>query len=349
MCSKVYFLDIQTFSGNFKLFENILLKEIKIDEKFKKNDIIGVKIHFGEKGNRAYIKPVYANWFCDFLKRKGYKPFLTDTNTLYKGMRSNSVDHLDNAFFNGFSYFPVIIADGLRGESYVKVEKELDILKEFYIGADIFYSDGLLFLTHFKGHELTGFGGSIKNMGMGCAAKRGKLVMHSNLTPSVDRDKCKGCFKCLKWCNVNSIKNVGGLAEIDKNICVGCGLCLEICDYKAINIDWEIESSIMQKKMAEYAKISVEKKPSVFVNFVMDISPVCDCYPYNKNPIAKDVGILFSDDPVALDRASFNLVCERTGYDPFKKTHPSVDSLIQLEHAEKIGLGTNEYELVQIT
>lgn len=349
MGSKVYFIDLQTFSGNFVIFENILLKEFDIQNFFHENSLIAVKIHFGEKGNRSYIKPVYANWFCEFLKKKGYKPFLTDTNTLYKGMRSNSVDHLENAFFNGFSYFPILIADGVRGESFVKVERDMEILKEFYIGSDIYYSDGILFLTHFKGHELTGFGGSLKNMGMGCAAKRGKLSMHSNLTPKVNRQKCKGCFKCIKWCNVKAIKKIDNFAFIDKNLCVGCGLCLEICNYRSINIDWEIESSLMQKKMAEYAKVSVENKPAVFVNFVLDISPVCDCYPYNKSPIAKDVGFLFSKDPVALDRASYDIVCERTGYDPFKKTHPNIEPLVQLEHAEKIGLGMNVYELVQIT
>ncbi len=187
-----------------------------------------------------------------------------------------------------------------------------------------------------------------KYIAIGYASKKGKLSMHSNLSPYVDKKRCKACFKCLKWCNVSAIRNLEGVAFIDPAIFVGCGLCLEICEYMAININWETKSSLMQKKMVEYAYAAVKEKPVIFVNFLVDISPICDCYSHNRYPVTNDIGVLFSTDPVSIDRASYELILKYIGYDPFKKEHPSIDSTVQLKYGEEIGLGKNDYELFEV-
>lgn len=317
-------------------------------EMFSKDALTAVKLHFGEMGNTAYIKPVYVNSICRFIEEYGSKPFLTDTNTLYRGQRSNSVDHLKNAAFNGFSYYPVIIGDGLRGRSCETVEINGEILKEVYIGSELFHSDAIVFISHFKGHQLSGFGGAIKNAGMGCACRAGKLVMHSKVNPRVYEEQCIGCMVCATWCQVKAISKKGTKAFIDPEICTGCGLCIDPCPKGAIRIKWDMASSDMQKRMAEYALGAIKNKKVLFINFVSDITPECDCFPSSDAPIAQDVGIIISNDPVAADRASYDLINEKAGHDVFKHTHESSDPEAQLLHGEKIGLGSNEYKLITL-
>ncbi|MFO8062286.1 MAG: DUF362 domain-containing protein [bacterium] len=313
-----------------------------------KNNLVAVKVHFGEHGNLAFIKPAYLNFICQHIEEEGGRPFLTDTNTLYRGERSNSVSHIKNALFNGFGNYPIIIADGLRGESYEEIEINGEMSKTAYIGSDIYYSDGLVIVSHFKGHDLSGFGGAIKNIGMGGASKKGKLSMHSNIHPNVNEDKCIGCMICSQWCNYDAIEKKNDKSHINPDRCTGCGLCIETCPQGAIKINWDIASDDMQKRLAEYAYGAVKGKKCIYINFVQDITPSCDCFPYSDKPVAPDVGVLVSGDPVAIDRASYDLVNEKAGRKVFEEIHESVNCLVQLEHGEKTGLGSNEYTLREL-
>lgn len=344
--SDVFFMNAENRKDYMKKLKDGINRAAK--DMFRENSLTAVKLHFGEKGNTAYIKPVYVNTICSIIEEQGSKPFLTDTNTLYRGMRSNSVDHLKNAAFNGFSFYPVIIGDGLRGRSCETVAINGEILKEVYIGSEIFHSDAVLFISHFKGHELSGFGGAIKNAGMGCACRAGKLAMHSNVNPVVHADGCLGCMICASWCQVNAISKKDDKAFIDSSICTGCGLCIDACVTGTIGIKWNMASSDMQKRMAEYALGTIKDKKVLFVNFVHDITPECDCYPMSNAPVAQDVGIVISTDPVAADRVSFELINEKAGHDVFRKAHESVNPEVQLEHGEKIGLGSNKYKIIEI-
>ncbi|MGE3062246.1 MAG: DUF362 domain-containing protein [bacterium] len=346
--SKVYFIDFAKTPMNLELLKKPLLKA-GAEKIVSKSSLIALKMHFGEMGNTAYIKPAYINYICSFIQNLGGKPFITDSNTLYKGMRSNSVDHLNNAFFNGFGSFPIIIADGMRGESFVETGSKGEIFKKLYIASDIYYSDAIFCVSHFKGHELTGFGGAIKNMGMGCAAKKGKLAMHSNIGPTISREKCIGCMECVSWCASDAIERSEKKAYINPKKCIGCGLCIDICKQRAIRINWTSESSEMQKKMAEYASGAIKKNKTLYINIVNDVSPACDCYSYNGPYLVDDIGVLISDDIVAIDNASYELINQRAGKNVFKTAHRNVNPEVQLEYAEKIGLGKRKYKLVFVS
>ena len=303
----------------------------------------------------------------DAVKDLGALPFLTDANTLYVGTRGDSVSHLMTAIENGFAYpvvnAPLIIADGIRGGSYSRVRIDQETIKTAYIGKDIAEADVLISVAHFKGHELSGFGGTIKNLGMGCAARKGKLEQHSDLSPKVKRKKCIGCGECVDHCAQKAISLSEEKASIDPQKCVGCGECILICPNGAIDVQWNADIPLFQKKMAEYtsAVLKGKKEKAIFLNFLTDISPACDCYGYNDAPIVHDIGVAASKDPVAIDQASADLVnqqagtsgscltkCTGPGEDKFRGVYPNIDWTIQLDHAEKIGLGTRKYELVTI-
>ena len=366
--SRVFFTDLRT-NPKRNLFNKIedLLNRTKVNEKINKNDIVAIKIHFGEYGNTAYLRPVFLRTIVDKIKNAGGKPFLTDTNTLYTGSRSDAVSHMTTAIRNGFDYAcvecPIIIADGLRGASGVKVSIKGEILKEVNIAREIIEADAMIAVTHFKAHELSGFGGSLKNMGMGCATREGKLVQHSNVAPEINVNSCKGCKSCLAYCSVKAISMSSKKAFIDPEKCIGCGECIIVCPFHAIEIQWNESPDIFQKKMAEYAcgALKGKENKTIFINFVMQVSPACDCYPNNDAPIVRDIGILASYDPVAIDTASCDLVNNeismpntaikkvlKKGEDKWRALYPSIDWNIQLDHAEKIGLGERKYILVKI-
>ncbi|MBW2111149.1 MAG: DUF362 domain-containing protein [Deltaproteobacteria bacterium] len=298
-------------------------------------------------------------------------PFLTDANTLYAGSRGNSVDHLRTAVENGFAYSvvnaPLIIADGLRGASFSRVRIDQEIVKTAFIARDIVEADMLVSVAHFKGHELSGFGGTIKNLGMGCAARRGKLDQHSDLSPKVKRKKCVGCGDCVEHCAQQAISLKDEKAVIDQKRCVGCGECILICPNSAIDVQWNADIPLFQKKMAEYtlAVLKGKEGKAFFLNFLTDISPACDCYGHSDAPIVPDIGVVASTDPVAIDQASVDLVnqqagteqscltrcltrCTDKGEDKFRGVYPKIDWTIQLDHAEEIGIGRRGYELVTV-
>jgi hypothetical protein len=321
---------------------------------FKKRELVAVKIHFGERGNTAFIPPIYARRVVDRIKTAGARPFLTDANTLYVGGRSNAASHIVTALTNGFSYAtvnaPVIIADGLTGKEYVEVDVGLEHFASVRIAGAAAHADGIMALSHFKGHEMTGFGGAIKNIGMGLGCRSGKQQMHADVKPKVDPAICIGCGKCSRWCQPGAIKVVGERAQIDLSLCQGCGECIVTCPQQAIAVDWGTDTKLMQEKIAEYAFGALAGKEGKvgFINFIMNITPDCDCWGYSDAALMPDVGIAASTDPVALDQASIDLVNEVAGRDVFKETHKNVDWSVQLAHAEKIGLGHRDYELVKV-
>ena len=329
-----------------------------------------IKIHFGEPGNLAYIRPNYAARMASLLRELGAKPFLTDCNTLYSGGRSNAVDHLQSAMENGFNPISaqcqVIIADGLKGTDYSEIEIDQEYCKTAKIGAAIADADVIVTMNHFKGHEQTGFGGALKNLGMGCASVGGKLELHSASAPIVDKDNCRGCNICVKHCAHDAIHlNSNHIAEIDYNKCVGCGQCVALCQYDAAVLGEGDTSERLNYKIAEYTWAVLKDKPNFHVSFIMNVSPECDCWNHNDAAIVPDLGIAASFDPVALDAACADMVMNAPaiqgsklfeehqhehleGVDKFKLMHPDTNWQAGLEHAEKIGLGTRNYELVRI-
>ncbi len=365
---KVYFTDLKT-DPKRNLLDKIgsLMDRLKVSRNYRSGEIVAVKVHFGEKGNTAFIRPLLLRPIIEKLKALGVKPFLTDTNTLYKGSRSDAVTHLITAIYNGFDYSstgcPLIIADGLRGKSAVKVQINGEILKEVSIASAIAEADGLVVVTHFKGHELSGFGGALKNLGMGCASREGKLIQHSSVSPYVKVDECKGCEVCISYCPQNAILIEGKKAKIVQEMCIGCGECVIVCQNKAIEIDFNEPPDVFQKKMVEYAYgvWSQKKGKILFLNFVLQVSPACDCYPNSDSPIVRDIGVLASFDPVAIDKASCDLVnaeepltgsaikrAKKAGSDKWRDLYPNVDWNVQLDHAEKLGMGKKNYSLLKI-
>jgi len=258
---------------------------------------------------------------------------------------------------------PLIIADGLRGASYAAVKIQQEVVKTAYIGKEIVEADSLISMAHFKGHELSGFGGTLKNLGMGCASRRGKMVQHADVSPKITRKKCVGCGDCVEHCAQSAISLGEGKAAIDAKKCIGCGECLLICSNKAIDVRWNSDMILFQKKMVEHALAVLKGKEGkvAFLNFLTQISPACDCYGHSDAPIVHDLGIMASVDPVAIDQASVDMVNRQKalegtslaanknpGEDKFGALYPKVDWTIQLKYAEKIGLGSREYELVTI-
>lgn len=350
--STVYFTDMST-NSNMNLLNklNLLLDRIELSSFVKKNDFVAIKLHFGEYGNLSFIRPQYLRVIVEKLKPTGAKVFLTDANTLYVGHRSNAVDHLLNAFLNGFTLdvvgAPIVIADGLKGSDYVAVKIDGNYVKEAKIASAIALADVLIFVTHFKGHEQTGFGGALKNIGMGCASRQGKLEQHSDSKPTVEENLCVACRTCEKFCPTGAM-SVKEVAKIDYELCIGCGQCIAMCNYGAVGPNWGDSAELLSKKMVEYAKAVLRDKKAVFINFVTDVSPDCDCWHVNRPPVTPDIGILVSTDPVAIDQACIDLILKTTQEDPFLKMHPNVLWETQLAHAEQIGLGNRSYELVEI-
>jgi uncharacterized Fe-S center protein len=350
--SAVWITDMSSRPGNGLLDKTgALLRAAGIAGRIPKGALTAVKLHFGEKGNTAFIRPIYIRRIVDEIVALGAKPFLTDTNTLYVGSRSNSVDHLTTAITNGFDFSvagaPLVIADGLRGESFLRVEAGGKECRVVSIGAEIARADAMVVATHFKGHELTGFGGALKNLGMGCASRAGKLAQHSTVGPVVHPDGCTGCGTCIAHCPAGAIRLEKGKAVISAKECIGCADCIVLCPEKTIHVNWNAVSPLVQRKMVDHAlgAVAGKKDALLFVTFVTQVSPYCDCYPFNDRPIAPDIGILASADPVALDQACADLVIEAAGKDPFRETHPSIDWTIQLSYAEEAGLGTRSYRL----
>ena len=372
MPSQVFFMDLRASAKepNFKKFQRLLeALEVKgIIRRKKKRPLIGVKLHFGERGNTSFIRPIYVRRVVDHLWEAGGRPFLTDANTVYVGTRAEAASHLTTAIENGFAYAvvraPLIIADGLTGKAEVEVQINREQFQKVYLAEAIMEAEALVVLSHFKLHELSGFGGALKNLGMGCASRKGKLAQHSNISPKVSKKKCTGCGECVIHCAQEAIRinPETEKAVIDPTRCVGCAECLLVCPYGNIQIQWNESIPVFLKKMMEYAYGVLKDRQDrvVFVNFLTQVSPACDCYGHNDLPLVGDLGILASRDPVAIDQACVDLVIQSPGRlgsalkehapgsDKFKDIYPHVDWPLQLEYAEQLRLGAREYELVKV-
>lgn len=365
--SKVYFTDMHT-TGERNLPQKLeaLMKKAGFESIDFAGKFVAVKLHFGEPGNLAYLRPNYAAVVCDYVKRLGGKPFVTDCNTLYVGGRKNALDHLDSAYQNGYNPFATgvhtIIADGLKGtEERLVPVKGGEYVKEAKIGSAIMDADIVISLNHFKGHELTGFGGAIKNLGMGSGSRAGKMEMHSAGKPSVDAEACIGCGKCARICAHDAPQIRGGKASIDHDKCVGCGRCIGVCPKDAVVAAFDEANDVLNYKIAEYAKAVIDGRPHFHINMVIDVSPYCDCHAENDIPIVPDVGMFASFDPVAIDMACADAVnrqpavpgslLEKHGHhhrDHFADVSPETNWISALEHGEKIGIGHMAYSLIEM-
>ena len=373
--STVYFTTFKT-TYNENLIQKLhrLMKQAGFENIDFKDKFTAIKIHFGEYGNLAFLRPNYAKVVADYVKELGGKPFLTDCNTLYVGSRKNALDHLETAYLNGFSPLQtgchVIIGDGLKGTDEALVSINGEYVKEAKIGQAIMDADIFISLTHFKGHEMAGFGGTIKNIGMGCGSRAGKMEQHCDGKPSVNPETCIGCGACYRICahqapEINDKKTV-----INHDKCVGCGRCLAVCPKDAISADFSDSLAMLNYKMAEYSLAVCKDRPCFHISLICDVSPNCDCHAENDIPIIPNVGMLASFDPVALDQACADLCnqmpvtsgsilddncknChdhnhEHEHHDHFQMTHPDTEWESCLAHAQKIGLGSREYELKTI-
>ena len=364
--SKVYFTDFRAKPGNNLLNKlEKLIKKAGIENIDFKNKFVAIKIHFGEPGNLAYLRPNYSKVVAGVVKSLGGKPFLTDCNTLYVGQRKNALDHLEAAYTNGYSPFStgchVIIADGLKGTDEAYIPIDVEYVKEAKIGRAIADADIIISLNHFKGHEMTGFGGAIKNIGMGCGSRAGKMEMHNSGKPIVHMEKCVGCKQCQKICAHGAISyDENNKCHIDHNKCVGCGRCIGICNFDAIATKNDEAKDILNKKMAEYTLAVLKNKPNFHISLICDVSPNCDCHGENDAPVVPNIGMLASFDPVALDKACADLVNnapilpntyidgKSKDEDLFHKMHDVTHWESQIEHAEKLGLGTSHYEIIKV-
>jgi len=364
----VFWTDFRTQPGVsiLKKLDRLLRKAGMAQMDFK-DKYTALKIHFGEPGNLAFIRPPFAAVVAALVREKGGKPFLTDSNTLYSGRRHNAYDHLRAAYENGFSRdatgCDIFIADGLKGGDYVEMPVERGRhCATAMIGSAVADADAVVSLNHFKGHELVGFGGALKNLGMGCASRAGKHFLHEVSHPVIDREACTGCRKCVKNCASGAVKLDEDLkAKIDHKLCTGCCQCVAVCRYGGARASEGSASVVCGERIAEYAAAVLRGKPSFHVSFVMNVSPNCDCWSNNDAPIVADIGIFASADPVALDQACVDAVnaapaikgtaLTDKGYsgsgEKFGHVHPDSDWSATLSHAESIGLGSRKYELTK--
>ena len=369
MASKVYFADLRA-----DVHENLQQKLTRLMKTAGMGDIdfqdkfVAIKLHFGEPGNLAFLRPNWARTVADFVKERGGKPFLTDCNTLYVGGRKNALDHMDSAMLNGFNPMTtgcqIIIGDGLKGSDEVEVPVAGgEYVKNAKIGRAVMDADVFISLTHFKGHEEAGFGGCLKNIGMGCGSRAGKMEQHNAGKPHVAQKYCIGCGQCRKICAHGAPIIENGKAHIDHDKCVGCGRCIAVCPKDAVRINWDESTTNLNCKIAEYTKAVVDGRPCFHISLVIDVSPNCDCRPENDMAIVPNVGMFASFDPVALDMACVDAVNAQTPlrgsaaddahakahvHDHFQRLHPDTNWRSCLEHGAKIGIGTREYELIKI-
>ena len=372
--SKVYFTNMRTSDGDsaldklHRLISRAGMASMPLKERFT-----AIKIHFGEPGNLSFLRPNYAKVVVDFIKEQGGKPFLTDCNTLYTGARKDALEHLESAQLNGYSPLTVgcqiLIADGLRGldEAYVPISgQNIKHVQNAKIGRAIMDADNILSLNHFKGHENTGFGGALKNLGMGCGSRAGKMEQHSEGKPEVDPELCRGCRQCAKQCAHSAISfGKDRKAYIEHKLCVGCGRCIGACNFDAIQAENSSSNRILCEKMAEYALAVVQGRPNFHINIVTQVSPFCDCHGHSDLPIIPDVGMFASFDPVALDAACAD-ACNRQpvipgsyldeqlhsqpecSHDHFTDAFPTTCWRDTLRHAQDIGIGSMQYELITV-
>ncbi|MEI7826939.1 MAG: DUF362 domain-containing protein [Euryarchaeota archaeon] len=368
MASTVYFARLRAASHDESAASRVsqLFEAARFGTLIEADDLTAIKLHVGERGNDAHLRPEYVRQVVEQVKASGGKPFVTDTNTLYSGSRHNAVDHLATALEHGFDYSvlgaPLIISDGLVSDHYRDVQinkRHFDTVK---IAGDIVSAESMIVMSHFKAHAMAGFGGAIKNLAMGCAPSAGKMEQHKGISPIVDVDGCSACGVCVEVCPHSAITIEGGASRINRDLCVGCGECMTVCMTSSIGFDWKNDLQRFMEMLTEHAfGATVGKRGVGYLNFLLQITPDCDCVPWSDAPIVPDVGILASMDPVAIDAASVDLVNQQRGIpgtrlvhnlepgeDKFKGVWGETEGSIQLKYGEEIGLGTSSYELVEL-
>lgn len=367
MKPKVLYADLNDFFGisRIKIFEE-LLENSNIDSFIKENDIVAIKMHFGEKGNLAFVNPQYIKKLVEYIKKLGGKPFLTDTNTLNGSFRLNALDHIKTARENGFIDeiigAPIIIADGIKGNSCVWIKADHKNIKEFSIGKEIINADKIIYVSHFKGHQIGGFGGALKNLGVGSASKVGKMDIHHKFNPYIDQQKCDDCNKCLKSCYANAI-----IVEHNKKVilgdkCIQCCDCIQVCENEAISLYDNCEWNEVQERYIEYGATTLKAKNNeiYFINIMENITQTCGCWGFSDTYMVADIGFAVSRDPVAIDNACYNLINEsqfitsndllgcRTTEDKFMYIYPHVDGRKQLEYAESLNMGSLDSDIEKL-
>lgn len=372
--AKVYYTDFRAKIGEGlptklkRLIKAAGIGDIDMDGKF-----VAVKMHFGELGNLSFLRPNYARAVVDVVREFGGVPFLTDCNTLYPGSRKNAIEHLYCAWENGFTPMtvgcPIIIGDGLKGTDDIEVPVEGgEYIDKAKIGRAVMDADIFISLSHFKGHETTGFGGAIKNIGMGCGSRAGKKAQHMNGQPEIDHELCRGCRACLRECANDGLSFDESTRKMSINTqnCVGCGRCIGACNFDAIAFANYAATKDLNCRMAEYTKAVIQNRPNFHVSLIVDVSPNCDCHAENDAPILPNIGMFASFDPLALDQACVDACLKATPlpnsqlaeamekedfcdhHDHFENTTPNSEYKTCLAHAEKIGLGTRDYEIVVV-
>ena len=331
-----------------------ILDHLDLKKSISPKDKVAIKTHVGEVNNTTHISPDLIKIVVSKIKEIDADPFLTETSTLYAGQRSDAITHILHAYKHGFTYqkvgAPFIMADGLLGNAEIEVEIPGILYKKVNIARDAVLADALVVLSHPTGHIVAGFGAAIKNLGMGLSSKKGKLQQHSSIKPFIKEEQCTFCGKCMIWCPEHAIVEKNEKAFIIEEKCIGCGECLSICKFGAVRFNWGIQSVELQKGMAEYALgvFQNKKEKSIFINVLTDMTKECDCMNITQKPIIPDIGILASCDPVAIDQATLDLTRKKNGKDIGRISYENLNPEIQLEHAEKIGLGSRKYLLKMI-
>ena len=352
MSEKVFFLETKDRENIYEVLKRLegFLMKSDLFNFVSERDFVAIKTHFGEKKINGFVKPEFLGLMGRFVRDRGGSPFLTETSTLYRGDRSNAVDHIKLAIDHGFTFeatgMPVIMADGIHGDEEVEVNIRGKIYDKVKIAALLSKIQGLVVTTHFTGHIVSGFGGALKNMGMGLASRRGKMIQHSTSKPTIKKKKCTACGECIRWCPVEAIDFKEGKAEITSAICIGCAECLAVCRFDAVVYNWSESYEKLQQKIAEHAMgvSEIMGGKALYINFLTSISKDCDCMgTYEK--VTPDIGILVSKDPVAIDSASLYLVEKRSGKKLSELSY-NIPYRVQLDHSAEIGFGTTEFELV---
>lgn len=356
MSSKVYFAPLEKESSAHERKEKMV--EICTLPDFtgiiEKNDKVAVKIHVGEKKNTTHVAPEVVKQAVNSIKKRKGKPFLTETATLYRGERSDGIDHLEHAYRHGFTPgkmgAPFIMADGIAGNSEVAVSIPGILQDSVFIARDAAYADVIIAISHATGHMANGLGAALKNLGMGLASRKGKMRQHSSMKPKIKPGACTFCKQCISWCPEDAIIERDEKAFILTEKCIGCGECLTVCKFDAVSYDWGTESAELQKQVAEHAfgAIRGKEKKSFFINCLYDMTKDCDCVGGAQDPVIPDIGILASSDPIALDQATLDLTESSFPETLVGDSWPNLDPKVQLEHGERIGMGSREYELIRI-
>jgi len=383
MAAQVFFWNLRTtLKAPFAERLRRLLDRTSFAEHVDAGALTALKIHFGERGVTSHVQPLWVRPIVDFLATAGARPFLTDASTLYVGQRGEAVSHAMQAALHGYDPLllgaPVIISDGLKGNAQVSLPvRGGKHFTEAHIAEGVAQADLLVSINHFKGHELAGFGGALKNIGMGAASKQGKMLQHVTTGPTVNVGNCKGCGACVGVCASGAlaladaaslfppVADAAGKQRItlDLKRCVGCGACFLACKVGGLDINWQTDVNEFLERMMEYAAaiLVARSKPSLHISFVTNVTPDCDCMGFSDAPICGDIGILASLDPVAIDQAALDLVNRaephypshlpanlKAGDDKFRAMRPHLPEHMGLDYAEALGLGSRQYELVPV-